>query len=576
VIIAVVGGYVLQVAWRLWLARSVPTPVAHSDEDRYLLAARALAGGPGGFGNDTAAFRRLGYPLLLTPIYWFTSDPFKVFNAAQVIGAVINALTFPLAYLFGRRVFGTERRLALGLAFVAATLPSVVYYSEFALADAIFAPLGLGWLLLLHGWLAGRTSLSRAVGAIGAGIVVGYANVVHVRGLVLLGIHLAVLAALVIAQRSRWLLAMASAVAALAMIPLEWAAERLIGDRLVHGGIEPAGPMWSRITHARGIVHILCDAAGQIWYSGVATWGLAAVGLVVAVQRIRGRDVDETDRPQRVVLASAVAATVLIALSSAAALPADGRVSNHAYPRYIAFLMPVWVFLAAVALIGAGRRRALRLVGIATALMAGGAFLVLARMPDLFREWFHPFDTPEVSFLTNTWRALPVAQATVMAALILGALTLALTMLRWPHRAAIALAGVLVVNVAAMEVINAKSLRPMAAREYATAPRLVGDLRLGPGDVVVTSRRVALGPKMNHQREVYWDTLPDFDERVADPPARATAVIAPWKTAGGVKDWDGEALGWKRVAGDPVGEWAVWLRESDLRLNGPISPGQGR
>lgn len=582
-----VVGYAAHVAWRLWLSRSVPTPVAHADEDRYLLAARALAGGPGGLANDTAAFRALGYPLLLSPIYRFTSDPFEVYHAAQAIGALLNALTFPLAYLFGRRVLGAGRWLAVGLAFAVATVPAIAYYSEFVLTDAVFAPLGLGWLLLLHAWLAGRTPRGRVLAAVGAGLVVGYAGVIHVRGMVMLGVHAVVLALLVVTRRSRWVLPVVSVLTATAVSRIEWLAERAVADRLAHGGIEPDNIMLSRLTGARGIVHVVCDAAGQIWYAGVGTWGLAAVGLVVAVQRLRGRDAGRGDLAQRVVLATALGATLLIALSSAAALPPDGRASNHAYPRYIAFLLPVWMLVAVIALIGASRRRALRLAGTAAAVMAGGAFLALARMTEFYDQWYHPFDTPEASFLSNTWDLLAVARVTVTAFVLLAAFTLTVTARRPTVPASVvpasivpvaaALAGLLLLHVAAMEVINAKAVRPMSAQEYATAPLLVHDLRLGPGDVVASAVRVPVVAKLSHQREVYWAAIVEFDDLTGDPPAAATVVVAPWRTnkvEGG--DFDGESRGWRRIAGDPEKEWAVWLRDSDPRLAGGFSTGKGR
>jgi hypothetical protein len=569
---ALVVGYLLLVAWRLWLARSVPTPIAHTDEDRYLISARALAGGPGGTGNDTEAFRRMGYPLLLAPIYLFTHDPFKVYPAAQAVGAIINALAFPLAYLFGRRVLGVQSRpVALGLAAVAATLPAVAYYSQFTLTDVLFAPIGLGWLLLLHGWLAGRTPTGRVAAAIGSGAVVGYAFVAHVRGLIMLGIHVLVLAAVVFARRSRWRMALASLVAALLVTRLDWVTEHLLGDAMAYGGVEPDGQLLRRTTSAVGLVHTVCDAAGQIWYAGVGTWGLAAVGLVVAVARIRGsdreQDIVDVDAAQRVVLATALAATVCISFASAAALPPDDRVSNHAYLRYIAFLMPVWVLVGAFALIGASRARALRLLGMAAALMGATAFLVLSQMSERGgREWFHPFDTPEVSFLTATWTGLPVLRATVTALVILAALAFAMANQRGRWVAA-AIATVLVINVVAMEVVDARSIRPMGVKEYATAPQLVRDIHLGPGDVVVSSREVALNAQLNHQREVYWGRVTVFDHRKNDPPANATAVVAPWHAPNN-NSWDGEHLGWRRVAVDPVFNWAIWLRESDSRAAG--------
>jgi hypothetical protein len=389
---------------------------------------------------------------------------------------------------------------------------------------------------------------------------------VHVRGIILLGVHLAVLALVVVLQRNRWRLAAASLVIAVAFSQVSWLTEQLIGDRIGYGGLEPQSRMVDRLLTGRGLVHTICDAAGQVWYAGVATWGLAAVGMIAAVARIRGRDTDRVDRPQRVMLAVMLASTVLIALSSAAALPSDGRVSNHAYFRYIAFLMPVWVMLGAITLIRAGRLQALRLGRQVAALLAAGAFLVLTQMTELYHEWFHPFDTPETSFITYSWRSMAVAQAAVTALALFAVFAFGLSARGSWRPAVVALAGVLVLNVATMEVVNAKSVGPMAVREYRTAPLLVRDVHVHPGDVVVSAEQVPLGPRLNHQREVYWDTVAEFDLRL-DPPADATVVIGPWHSKRN-GHWDGESLGWRRVADDPVGEWAVWLRETDPRASG--------
>jgi hypothetical protein len=569
--------FLLQLGWRLWLARSVTTPVAHADEDRYLLSARVLAGGPGGLGNDTDAFRRMGYPLLLAPIYRFTSNPWTVYHAAQAVGCVVNALAFPLGYLFGRRVLGIERRwLALGLAFVAAMLPAAVYYSEFALTDVLFAPIGLGWLLLLHGWLTARAGWSRWLTALGAGALVGYTYAIHVRGAIMLAIHLAVLFLVVVVRRSRWRVAALSAFVALVLSQVTWLTDHVVGNRLVTGGVEPQTRLSQRLLTAGGLVHTLCDAFGQIWYAGVATWGLAAVGLVVAVARIRGTDVDQVDRPQRVIIGVAFATTVLIALSSSAALPNDARVSNHAYFRYIAFLMPVWVILAGAALYRSGRRRALALVGRAAALIAAGGFVVLSRMTDVITERFQAFDTPETSFLTNAWHSLNVGNATIVGLVLLTVLALAFAAPRSRRAVPLALAGVLLLDVAAMAVVNVKLTGPMARAEYATGPQLVRDLHIGPADVVVSAHKTSLGARLNHQREVYWARVPEFEHLVADPPDDATVVVAPWHSRN-KDDWDGSFLGWTKVAGDPVQEYAVWFRDTDPRLtDGSITWHGGR
>jgi hypothetical protein len=180
------------------------------------------------------------------------------------------------------------------------------------------------------------------------------------------------------------------------------------------------------------------------------------------------------------------------------------------------------------------------------------------------REWYHPFDSPEISGLTNTWNNLPVARATATAVIMLAVIAFALSRPRFGRPAIAALAAVLVINLGIMEVVNRKSVGPQAAAEYATAPRLVRDVKVTRDDVVVSSVRVALGARLNHQREIYWTDVPEFDHLFATPPADATVLIMPWQSRN-QDEWDGEPLGWRRVGADPVHEWAVWVRDTDPR-----------
>ena len=561
-------GLLAHIAWRLWLIRYVPTVVAHADEDRYLLSARALAGGPGGFGNDTAAFRRLGYPLLLTPIYWYMQDPFKVHHVAQIIGAVINALVFPLAYLFARRVLKTGIGLALVVSFLGALLPAVVYYSQFTLTDVLFAPLGLAWLLLIHGWLAGRTATSRLAAAMGAGAVVGYAYVTHVRGLVMLGVHTVVFLFVLWAKRDSWdkrtryTPLIGSAVVALLVASIDWFAKASIGSRMEHGGVEPDDKLMSAVTSALGIVRTLTDAAGQFWYLSVATGGLAAVGLIVVYRAIRNHD----DFPRRVVFGTLLATTVLIALSSAAALPVDMRVSNHAYFRYIAFLAPVWVMIGMSALVRAEAGARFKLIAQAAGFVGVSLFVLLTRMAP--GEWFHPFDTPEVSFLTNAFDDFRPFKASLIALVLLAA-----WMLRQWAIPAVLLAAT---SLATMVVVDVKAIQPMVAKEYVTGSRLVHDIGVTPADVVESAEQVDLGSALNHQREVYWSQVRQFDAETGQPTGQATIVIAPWYPqyvdpecdAEERNDcervhWDGQSMGWTRIYTyvNDDRRWAVWRRD---------------
>src|SRR4051812_21440611 len=104
----VLAGWLVQVAARLLLARGQGTPAAYPDETGYLLAARWLAGGPGG-DLSGSTFYQGGYPLVLMPAFWLSHDPATCHRLVIGIGALIGAAIFPLGY-------AALRRLGLGRA----------------------------------------------------------------------------------------------------------------------------------------------------------------------------------------------------------------------------------------------------------------------------------------------------------------------------------------------------------------------------------------------------------------------------------------------------------------------------
>ena len=99
-------GWLVQAGLRVWFGRQQFMPLANPDETAYLIAARVLAGGPGADLSGSTLYQG-GYPLLITPVYWFTHDPNTVYHAVLVVNALISAAILPLGYL-------TCRRLGLG------------------------------------------------------------------------------------------------------------------------------------------------------------------------------------------------------------------------------------------------------------------------------------------------------------------------------------------------------------------------------------------------------------------------------------------------------------------------------
>ena len=117
-VILLTVGWLVQAGLRVWFSRQQFMPLANPDETAYLVAARVLAGGPGADLSGSTLYQ-VGYPLLIAPVYWFTSHPSTVYHAVLVITAVISALVLPLGYVACRRL-GLGRPTAYVVATVAA------------------------------------------------------------------------------------------------------------------------------------------------------------------------------------------------------------------------------------------------------------------------------------------------------------------------------------------------------------------------------------------------------------------------------------------------------------------------
>lgn len=551
---------VLHVLWRLWLVRDVTALTVRVDEDNYLLAARVLSGGPGGESSENPLFRRIGYPLLVSPVYWFSHDPLTTYKGVLALGAVLNSLTLVPAYLIARRVLGLAPWLGAAAAIGVTALPAVSFYSQVAMTDAVLPMLFLWWVVAVHAALrAGTTRAQLALAAL-TGVAAGVVWFVHVRGLVVLLLQL-VVASLLLRRHRRWPVAGAALGGVGIVLAGELAIRLAIRGEITSMGTSPTGTLADRLTSPAGWVHIAAWALGQIWYLSVATLGLAAVGLAVAVAWWRGRDPATRDRAVTVALVFAM--TVGVAALSAATLPDDERINLYAYGRYVAFLAPAWVLVAVAGLAtprspdtpdgppGLRWRRSAMLGGAAAALIAGTAAVVVLYSRRLTRDAYIAFDSPEIGAMTGVWDGLPIVRASLVA---IGALLVLVALLTTRARA-LALAAVAGFGLIAAPTMAEHATRPMAA-EFA-AQTTLAQAGVTPDDRVAESMGVVWWARANHQWEVWWDRILTFYGEQDPPPDGATVVVAPYDSPNGVPTWDGTRWGWRVVYIDPEG-WAVW------------------
>ena len=165
-VILLTVGWLVQAGLRVWFSRHQFMPLANPDETAYLVAARVIAGGPGADLSYSTLYQG-GYPLLIAPVYWFTSSPSTVYHGVLVVNALISALILPLGYIACRRL-GLGRPAAYVVATVAALVPAGFFYSEYAMTDAIFPVVTLAWLLTTHSWLITSSARVRYAAAAGS------------------------------------------------------------------------------------------------------------------------------------------------------------------------------------------------------------------------------------------------------------------------------------------------------------------------------------------------------------------------------------------------------------------------
>jgi hypothetical protein len=498
--------------------------------------------------------------LLLTPAYWWPGDAFAIFHRAQVISALFGAAVFPLATVFARRVLGMPTRWAVGAGFAAATLPGVTFYSNLAMTDAVLPALFLGWVVLGHGWLTADTRGRRWAYAVGSGALAGFIYTVHVRGTMVLAAHLFLMLVAVLARRVTVGPVLGSIVAAGAFKSLNGILLARLGDEIHLLGVSPESQLGTALTVDWGIVTVVTRIVGQVWALGVGTVGLGVVGLLAAV--VGTGDV-RRGQARALTLFAVLVATGLIAVGSAVSLPfTDHRLTYFTYPRYLHFLYPVWLLVGLAAARTASRRRWIRAVAATAALMVFSAAVVGLHLADLPPTPFIAFDAVESTLLSWQWSRLDLVRPTIVVIALCGLAVAAVgrSEKARPKTAVAAVAAVALLGGVGTEVTRERVTMPMVAPQYASdTPKLVRDLKLGPGDTVAEAWQVRFPDLFNHMREVDWAPIVFFDAN-APPPPQATVVIAPWDPYGRGPSWDGRSWGMAFVAGAPRQGWAVWRR----------------
>jgi len=559
-----IAGWLVQAGLRAWLSRSQVVPLAAPDESAYLIAARVLAGGvPANFSYST--LYPVGYPLLITPVFWFTHNPVTVYHAVLVINAAISAAVMPLGYLACRRL-RLDRPAAFGVAMVAALLPAALFYSQYAMTDAIYPVVVLGWLLATRSWLTARSVRGQYAAAIGSALLAGYAYAVHSRGAVMVAGYV-VVGALVAWRR---LVPRGTALAAAAALCLPLGAGALL-NRYLSSTMYPVGPRTLagealiRLHSVHGVVFVLEMAAGQLWRFVLDSWGVAGLGLAAAVVVVfrRGARTDV-----RIMAGLAAGVTLVTAGVSPAGLPPT-QPQAWASGRYLDGVLIAFFLVGAAVLLQADRRLIIVYAACVVpptvlAMIVVGAYAGGSVPTAGFGAAF-VFAEPAV--LTQDWTTASVWAATAVTFALLAAwVTAVLAADRWGGRLArqwraVVLAGLAAVSLVAVLQMTSHISRAGTPRQEANTIGLLTGSGLKPGEHLAVGTGTSWASWMPQAYEIPWAQLESFSPGRQPPPADATVVEVRWPSGGPAQaSWPQAPAGWRVVASDRTDNWVAWRK----------------
>ena len=584
--LALVLGYLAQVAFRLWLSRHQVVPLANPDESAYLVEARVLAhaGAPSNFSYGT--LYQGGYSLLLVPIYWFTSNSVTVYHATMAVNAVVNALLMPLAYLALRRL-SLPRWLAYLGAAVAALVPEGVFYTQDALSDAIFPVVVLAWLLAVHTWLTARDRRASLGWAALSALLAGYSYAVHPRGLVVI----TAFGLVTVYAAVRRLVPARSVLPAVVMLGAVLEAARKLDHRIL-ALVYPEGPRslrgeaLTRLTSLHEQKKILYMASGQLWRVSTDTWGIAALGILAAVVLVFRRRVREDVRVMAALALVVLAAIVYIA---PAALP-DGQQSTWASGRYPDAL-EVTFFLAGLVVLVRARGRWLAGYAVAAAVLSAGLGEAVTRYagPYPYVRGFRAFNWAEPVVLTHAGDTLSVRRATAVAIGLLALWTGLALLIRWlasrspsrsPSRShsrshggwprgswpvgrwrAAVLLPILAMNVYALIQMTGRISNQGTRDQLPKSLGLITAAGLKPGDEVALDEDMwrKWGSWIPQSFEVWWTRLDMVDGSTGVLPAGTTLFETAWPSGYTAQQtWPQHLPGWHVVASSREYGWVAW------------------
>ena len=550
ILIVLALGWIAGVVWRMWLGSPIGSPIAHADEDSYVNVARALTGGPNGYSSETALFRRVGYPMFISPAFWPGLEFADSYRLVHVLNAIANAATLPLTYLLARRMFKMPQWPAMAAAFVAATLGATVFWSLVGMTDSVMTPLLLGWLLAIHWWLA---EPGRKLAALTTGAMLGLLYIVHIRGTILVVVFVGFLALMLIRRRSGLLNVALSIVPLAGFIVLNQLVIMFLGTKIVLLKNIVGGQTVDALADADRLQVLFAAVGTNIWYMLVASLGLAGIAWWVTGKELFRPTRDVAYRWTALLTLASTIAVVLGASVILAGLSSDN--ADALYSRYVQMFVPFYVLFGFAVLLDSKLRTVLSSTAFALLILVAGGGMIAYRLHYVAERGHHlnygAFGGPDLMTMTLGWHEFRPIVATVVGAV---GLLLIVAFTRVRRLAVPVIVAFVLLNVGILAVMRQNIMVPFGALN--TPEIRLPDLGVTPKDKIAVTWGQNNQMHYSLYHETTWMQLKNTDV----PPPGYNVMIARWRP-GTDKDWDGTKYGFHRVGGSPKQQWAVWRKD---------------
>ncbi|MAT04651.1 MAG: hypothetical protein CL424_06380 [Acidimicrobiaceae bacterium] len=384
------------------------------DEPSFLGAARWLSG-TGNWHMFDSSTTRPGYSILLAPMFWLV-DSDSVIRLALLLNAAIGGTAAVWLARLLLRITSVGTVTAVVSAGAVAVTPAALNASSFTWSEPLVTLVVVAVTWYLVEFVDGRQSAAfAAIAWTTAGVLV------HGR-LIPLAISTATIVVVVAIHRRQTAFAATALTFALAGLMLAEAVSRAVIARVWTDPFDANSP--GAVLDRMGDVEAIVRAAiGQGWYLLASTLTVAAIGVTVCVESLRGRDsIIQRPRYALVVIAMALPLIVLSVIFVAGRERPDqiiyGRY-NDAVSWTIVALGVAWTIERFDRL---GRRDAILVVvpGVA-AMMLLSLALQHSSGSSLEQSWGLPAMIAGVVPLSPSAGAVPVA-STTLAALAVGSL----------------------------------------------------------------------------------------------------------------------------------------------------------